>query len=99
MRPAEHAVRGVALSLSGVTFLFGLIGPLTPSEGWPSGVDLAFFVGMPLAPAFWAALSARHRGWRLAGLGLALFIVAVTAWLFGEIYAARQHALELHGRP
>ena len=80
-----HIFRAGTLVLAGLTFLVGLISPLTPSEGQPGPAEVLLFVGTPLGLALAVALSSRGPAWRAVGFGLAILIAGITTWLFTSV--------------
>ncbi len=69
--------------LSWAIYAFGLIAPLTPSEGMPSVFDLMVFVGIPLAilawcwlkcSALWAKICVRAQGIAITGFPCLLLL-------------------------
>jgi hypothetical protein len=62
-------------------FLFGLLAPLTPSEGYPTALALVLFAGLPLALCFACVVLSRNVVIRVFTIAQALFIVGMMAWL------------------
>jgi hypothetical protein len=69
-----------AAALAWFTFMLGLIGPLTPSEGPPPPRALAVFIGIPEFLFIVGLLLARTTLARVAFVLQAAAIVALTVW-------------------
>ena len=69
-----------AAALAWFTFMLGLIGPLTPSEGSPPPRALAAFIGIPVLLFIVGGLVARTTPARVAFVLQAAAIVALTVW-------------------
>jgi hypothetical protein len=69
-----------AAALAWFTFILGLIGPLTPSEGAPAPRALAVFTGIPELLSIVGALMARTTLARVAFVLQAAAIAALAAW-------------------
>jgi hypothetical protein len=67
--------------LAWLIFLFGLIAPLTPSEGGPSIGAVAVFVGGPVALRGVVAAQARTILRKVVVIVQASIILALSAWL------------------
>ena len=63
--------------LAWLIFAFGLIAPVTPSEGHPSTLALAVFVGIPVALLGATAGNSRERGLKISGVAQILLLVIV----------------------
>jgi hypothetical protein len=69
-----------AAALAWFTFMLGLIGPLTPSEGPPPPRALAVFLGIPVLLFIVGGLLARTTLARVAFVLQAAAIAALTVW-------------------
>jgi hypothetical protein len=69
-----------AAALAWFTFILGLIGPLTPSEGPPPPRALAVFIGIPVLLFIVGGLVARTTLARVAFVLQAAAIAALTVW-------------------
>jgi hypothetical protein len=69
-----------AAALAWFTFMLGLIGPLTPSEGSPPARALAVFIGIPELLLIVGGLVARTTLARVAFVLQAAAIAALTVW-------------------
>jgi len=69
-----------AAALAWFTFILGLIGPLTPSEGSPTPRALAIFIGIPELLFIVGGLVARTTSARVAFVLQAAAIAALTVW-------------------
>ena len=67
-------------ALAWFIFTFGLIGPLTPSEGPPPPRALAVFIGIPVLLFIVGGLVARTTLTRVAFVLQAAAIAALTVW-------------------
>ena len=71
----------LASVLSWAIYGFGLIAPLTPSEGIPTLLDLMVFVGIPLAILGWCWLKCSALWARILVAIQGLAIIGFTSWL------------------
>jgi hypothetical protein len=69
-----------AAALAWFTFILGLIGPLTPSEGPPPPRAMAIFIGIPVLLFIVGGLVARTTLARVAFVLQAAAIAALTVW-------------------
>jgi hypothetical protein len=76
----RRAGLGFAAALAWFTFMLGLIGPLTPSEGPPPPRALAVFIGIPVLLFIVGGLVARTTLARVAFVLQAAAIAALTVW-------------------
>ncbi len=60
---------------------FGLIAPLTPSEGIPGVTDLMVFVGIPLAILGWCWLKCSALWAKILMIIQGVVIIGFTCWL------------------
>ena len=67
--------------LAWLIFAFGLIAPLTPSEGHPSTLALAIFVGTPVALLGVTAGNSRERWLKTSGVVQIVLLVIVASWV------------------
>ena len=67
--------------LAWVIFAFGLIAPLTPSEGHPSPTALAVFVGVPVALLGATAGNSRERWLKIGGVVQIVLLVLLTSYV------------------
>jgi hypothetical protein len=71
----------LASVLSWAIYGFGLIAPLTPSEGIPTLFDLIVFVGIPLAIFGWCWLKCSALWAKILVIIQGLAIIGFTFWL------------------
>ena len=71
----------LASVLSWAIYGFGLIAPLTPSEGIPTLFDLTVFVGIPLAILGWCWLKCSALWAKIIMIIQGLSIIGFTCWL------------------
>jgi hypothetical protein len=69
-----------AAAVAWFTFMLGLIGPLTPSEGSPPPRALAVFIGIPVLLFIVGGLVARTTLARVAFVLQAAALAALTVW-------------------
>jgi hypothetical protein len=89
MTPPTVPARGklpvpLALSLftaAWVIFAIGLISPLTPSEGRPTTLSLAIFVGIPVALFGAAGGNSRERWVKIGAVVQLIVVVIVSSYL------------------
>jgi hypothetical protein len=77
-------VFGIAVTAA-VVFCIGLISPLTPSEGCPSAIALAVFVGLPFLGVLGALPVAPHPAEKGLLLLEVLVILGIVIWLLHSI--------------
>jgi hypothetical protein len=80
MRPA---LPWILNAVAGVFLLFGLVAPLTPSEGYPAAPEMVVFAGLPVVLCLWAAVISRNWPARLVSIIQTLVIVRTLVWLHG----------------
>jgi hypothetical protein len=81
-RPKLPVPLAVALCvLAWTIFAFGLIAPLTPSEGHPSTLSLAVFVGLPIALLGATTGNSRDRWLKISGVVQMVLLVIVASYV------------------
>ncbi len=62
-------------------FVIGLISPLTPSEGHPTTLSLAAFVGLPVALFGVAGANSRERWLKISAVVQIVSVIVVSSYL------------------